>query len=130
MIQTFIHYFLHLGFPFFIAILFFRKDWKRVYLILLSTMLVDLDHLWASPIFESGRCSIQYHPLHTYYAMVIYVGLLFFRKPFYTIGIGLLFHMLTDLMDCMMTYAQCSQCLVAAPAIDLLELLGSFLGMQ
>jgi hypothetical protein len=43
--QTSIHYFLHLGFPFVIAYLFFRKDWKKVYLILIATMLVDLDHL-------------------------------------------------------------------------------------
>jgi hypothetical protein len=64
--QTIIHYFLHFGFPFFIAYLGFRKDWKKVYLILLATMLVDIDHLLASPIFEAHRCSIQFHPLHTW----------------------------------------------------------------
>ena len=103
--QTFIHYFLHLGFPFFIAFLFFRKDWKKVYLILLATMLVDLDHLIAHPIFQANRCSINFHFLHTYYAMGVYMLLLFFRKPFNIIGIGLVFHMLTDFIDCLMMQA-------------------------
>jgi hypothetical protein len=63
-------------------------------------MLVDLDHLLADPIFQADRCSINFHPLHTYYAMVVYVVLLFFRKPFNIIGIGLLMHMITDYLDC------------------------------
>ncbi|WP_194852601.1 DUF6122 family protein [Nonlabens antarcticus] len=127
--QLFLHYFLHFGAPFFIAYLFFKSDWKRVYLILLATMLVDLDHLIASPIFANDRCSINFHPLHTYWAMVVYVVLLFFKKPFRVIGIGLLFHMFTDTVDCMMTYASCKDCLAASPAIRLLETIGEFLGI-
>ena len=100
--QTFIHYFLHILFPLIIALVFFRKNWKNTYLILMATMLVDLDHLLADPIFHAGRCSINFHPLHSYYAMFFYIALLFFRKPFYILGIGLLFHMLTDYMDCLM----------------------------
>ncbi|KAB1153443.1 hypothetical protein F7018_16550 [Tenacibaculum aiptasiae] len=99
--QTFIHYFLHFGFPFILAYVFFKKEWKKVSLILLATMLVDLDHLLATPIFAPNRCSINFHPLHTYYAMIIYVLLLFFKKPFNIIGIGLLLHMLTDYIDCL-----------------------------
>lgn len=119
--QTFIHYFLHLGFPFFIALVFFRKEWKKVYLILLATMLVDLDHLLADPIFQANRCSINFHPLHTYYAMAVYALLLFLRKPFNIIGIGLLFHMLTDLIDCLLMYTNCKACFMDAPAIELLR---------
>ena len=100
--QTFIHYFLHFGFPLGIALIFFRNDWKKVYLILIITMLVDLDHLFANPIFQANRCSINFHPLHTYYAMIVYVVLLFLRKPLNIIGIGLLLHMLTDYIDCLM----------------------------
>jgi hypothetical protein len=69
-------------------------------LILLATMLVDLDHLLADPIFDPNRCSINFHPLHTYYAMVVYVALLFFKKPYSIIGLGLVLHMLTDGLDC------------------------------
>jgi len=89
-------------FPLVIAVVFFKKEWKKAYLILLATMLVDLDHLVADPIFQANRCSINFHPLHTYYAMLVYVALLFSRKPFNIIGIGLLFHMLTDFTDCLM----------------------------
>ena len=98
--QTFIHYFLHFGFPIVIAFVFFKKEWKKASLILLATMLVDLDHLLATPVFAPNRCSINFHPLHTYYAMIVYVILLFFKKPFNIIGIGLLLHMVTDYIDC------------------------------
>lgn len=99
--QALIHYFLHFGAPLIIAFIFFRKEWKKVYLILLATMLVDLDHLLANPIFMADRCSINFHPLHTYYAMGIYTVMLFLKKPFNIIGLGLLFHMLTDYIDCL-----------------------------
>ena len=123
--QTLIHYFLHFGFPLLIAYGFFRKDWKKVYLILLATMLVDLDHLLADPIFMVNRCSIEFHPLHTYYAMVAYTALLFFRKPFNIIGIGLLFHMFTDLIDCLIMFSSCRECLSDSPAIGLLEFISN-----
>lgn len=100
--QAFIHYFLHFGFPLFIAKVFFPNEWKKAYAIFIATMLVDLDHLLATPIFEAGRCSIGFHPLHSYYAIVGYFVLLFFPKPYRIVAIGLLFHMLTDSIDCLM----------------------------
>lgn len=99
MLQTIIHYTLHLLVPGLIAYVFFRKEWKKAWLIMLATMLVDLDHLLATPIFDPGRCSINFHPLHTYWAMVVYVVMLFFKKT-RIIALGLLFHMLTDFIDC------------------------------
>ena len=80
--------------------MFFRPLWKKTWLILLATMLVDLDHLLATPFFDAHRCSINFHPLHTYYAMVVYVVLLWHPKT-RVVGIGLLFHMLTDFQDCL-----------------------------
>ena len=102
MTQFFIHYSLHFIFPLLIAFVFFRKNWKKVYLIMLLTMIVDLDHLIANPIFQADRCSINFHPLHTYYAIAVYIILIFFRKPINIIGIGLLLHMLTDFIDCLL----------------------------
>ncbi|HBC04245.1 MAG: hypothetical protein CL528_07530 [Aequorivita sp.] len=99
MLQTLVHYTLHLLVPGLIAYVFFRSQWKKAWLIMLATMLVDLDHLLATPIFDPGRCSINFHPLHTYWAMAGYVVLLFFRKT-RIIAVGLLFHMLTDYIDC------------------------------
>ncbi|GAA0872297.1 hypothetical protein GCM10009117_14440 [Gangjinia marincola] len=97
---TILHYFLHFVFPLGIAWVFYRTTWKKTYLILLATMLVDVDHLFASPIFDPDRCSIGFHYLHTSYAIVGYVALLLFKNPYRIIGIGLLFHILTDYIDC------------------------------
>ena len=119
MTQTLIHYFFHFGMPLIVAYVFFRNDYKKVYLILLATMLVDLDHLLATPIFSPNRCSISFHPLHSYYAMAVYAAMLVLPKPYRVIGLGLLLHMLTDLNDCVMTYAQIPQALDNAPAREL-----------
>ncbi len=126
--QTFVHYFLHLVFPLFLALLLFRKQWKKAYLIMLATMLVDLDHLVANPIFQANRCSINFHFLHTFYAMAIYVVLLFFRKPFNIIGVGLLFHMVTDYIDCLMMFSKCKSCFNDSPVIELLHASARFFG--
>src|SRR5690554_7628253 len=99
MFQTLIHYSLHLLAPGLIAFVFFRKEWKKAWLIMLATMLVDLDHLLATPIFDSNRCSINFHLLHTYPAMAVYAVLLLFKET-RIIAIGLLFHMYTDYIDC------------------------------
>ena len=127
--QIITHYFLHLGFPFLIAYFFFYKEWRLIYLILLATMLVDLDHLFSLPIFQADRCSIHFHPLHSYYAILIYVAMLFFKRPFNIIGIGLLLHMFTDLMDCIWMFAHCQNCLASSPAVGLLTSISKFLGI-
>lgn len=97
--HLFIHYGLHFLAPGLIAYLFYRSKWKKAWFLLLCTMLVDLDHLLANPIFDPNRCSINFHILHTYWAMIVYVIFLFFPK-LRIFGIGLLFHMLTDFIDC------------------------------
>ena len=94
-----IHYGLHLIAPALIARFFFRDNWRQAYVIMLLTMMVDLDHLLADPVFDPNRCSINFHPLHTYYAMGAYGLGLFFSKT-RVISVGLLFHMLTDWIDC------------------------------
>lgn len=98
--QPLLHYFLHFGAPLLIALLFYKKKWKKIYLIFILSMLVDLDHLLATPIFEANRCSINYHPLHSYYAIGVYVLLVIPQKT-RVIAIALLLHMLTDWIDCL-----------------------------
>jgi len=85
----------------FVAI-FFRHDWKRAYLIMIATMLVDIDHLLADPIYDPSRCSIGFHPLHTYLPITLY-GVMSFIKPTRYIGIGLVIHMALDSIDCQWT---------------------------
>jgi len=99
-LRLLIHYGLHFVAPFGIAKIFYNDQWKRAYLLMLATMLIDLDHLLATPIFDSNRCSINFHPLHTYYALAVYIALLGFKKT-RIIGIGLCLHFLTDALDCL-----------------------------
>ena len=61
MLQIIIHYTLHFLVPGLIAWLFFREQWKKAWLIMIATMLVDLDHLLSSPIYVANRCSINFH---------------------------------------------------------------------
>lgn len=68
---------------------------------MMATMAVDLDHLLAVPMYDPNRCSIGFHPLHSYYAIGVYVILLFFPKT-RLVGIGLVIHMILDYIDCFM----------------------------
>ncbi len=63
------------------------------------TMIVDLDHLLANPIYDPNRCSINFHPLHSYPAILLYTIMAAFPKS-RLIGLGLLLHMGVDLTDC------------------------------
>ncbi|WP_339884516.1 DUF6122 family protein [Polaribacter vadi] len=99
MIKFIIHYSFHFIIPFFIAHFFFKDRWKTVYLIFLASMLIDLDHLLANPIFSENRCSINFHPLHSYIAIGIYMIGLFFKKT-RILAFALLFHIATDWLDC------------------------------
>ncbi len=68
-------------------------------MIFLLTMLVDADHLLATPIYDPGRCSIGFHPLHSYVAIGVYLFLLLPANS-RVVAIGLLMHMCTDWLDC------------------------------
>ena len=66
---------------------------------MISTMLVDLDHLLATPIYDPLRCSINFHPLHGNVAIALYCVATVYPKTRW-LGIGLLIHMGLDLLDC------------------------------
>ncbi|TPN85282.1 DUF6122 family protein [Aquimarina algicola] len=101
MIQPLIHYGFHFVVPLFIALLFFRKRWKVAYLIFIFAIFIDVDHILADPIFDPNRCSVGFHPLHSYYAITGYTIMLFFNKT-RIFGLALLWHIGTDLLDCWM----------------------------
>jgi len=71
------HIALHFLVPGIIAGVFLKKRWKQAWLIMMTTMLVDLDHLLANPIYDPNRCSIGFHPLHQPVLFVLYIGLCF-----------------------------------------------------
>ncbi|MCX7547173.1 DUF6122 family protein [Xanthomarina sp. F1114] len=101
MLQPLVHYGIHFLLPLVVAFLFFKSAWKTAYLIMILGMLIDLDHLLANPMFDPNRCSINFHPLHSYYAIGIYVLLLLPKKT-RLIGLGLVIHIIADSVDCLL----------------------------
>jgi len=69
---------------------------------MMLTMLIDLDHLLANPIYDSTRCSINFHPLHGFIPIAIYAVLSSIPKT-RVIGIGLIIHIILDSIDCQVT---------------------------
>lgn len=97
-----LHLALHFLVPAAVAGFWFRTQWQRALLIMLATMLVDLDHLLADPIYDPNRCSIGFHPLHQPWFIALYAAMCLLpatRLP----GIGLCIHMLLDSIDCQVT---------------------------
>ena len=105
-IRAILHYTLHLGAPFLIALCFGRERRWKAALIMVATMAVDLDHLLADPVFDPNRCSIGFHLLHQYWCIALYALMCVLpykrlRWPWWlrAVGVGLAFHMLTDWQD-------------------------------
>lgn len=97
--QQIVHYGIHFLLPLLVAILFFKNNWKYAYLIMIAGMLIDLDHLLATPIFDPNRCSIGFHPLHSGFAILFYLFLLVPKKS-QLVGLGLVIHIIADITDC------------------------------
>ena len=100
--NTILHITLHFAVPALVAASFFRQRWWFAYLVMVATMVVDFDHLLATPIYDPGRCSIGFHPLHGMVPMVLYL-LLLLHPRLRLVGIGLLIHMGLDSIDCQLT---------------------------
>ena len=66
---------------------------------MLAAFVIDLDHLLANPIFDSNRCSVNFHPLHSFYAIAVYLILLLPNKT-RIFAIGLIAHIIADSVDC------------------------------
>lgn len=94
-----IHILLHALVPLITARLFWPAQWKRAAMFMLAAWLIDIDHLLADPIYSPGRCSIAFHPLHTWPAIAAY-GALAIAPRTRWFGIGLLIHIALDGIDC------------------------------
>lgn len=115
-----LHIVAHLVVPVLVALVFHRARWRRVALLLVATMIVDVDHLLADPIYDPERCSIGFHPLHTVPAIAVYAAACalppvlarFARhadgspalgpaaRIVHVLGLGLVIHMGLDWIDC------------------------------
>lgn len=94
-----LHIAAHFAVPLLVARLGWPRTWRTAYVIMIATMLVDLDHLLADPIYDPVRCSIGFHPLHTTFPILFYVGLCAIPK-LRVVGVGLVIHMVLDGIDC------------------------------
>lgn len=112
-----LHIVLHFLAPILVALIFYRNRWGFASLLMIATMVIDADHLLADPIYDPLRCSINFHPLHSYFAIIIYV--LLFLIPLalkrrslskvvlkrlgyiHLFGLGLIIHIVLDAFDCL-----------------------------
>lgn len=69
--------------------------------ILLAGIIIDIDHVLADPLFDPNRCSINFHPLHTYWAIALYVVMLIPKKT-RIFGLALIIHIVADTTDCLL----------------------------
>ena len=69
---------------------------------MVSTILIDLDHILVNPIWDPNRCSIGFHLLHTVWAGVVYSAMLLIPSwKWRAISIGCIWHLCTDFIDCL-----------------------------
>lgn len=111
-----LHILSHFAVPAIVAWAFYRSGSRLAFGILIATMVVDVDHLLATPVYDPERCSIGFHPLHRWPAIAAYVGA--FAWPLaqartldpralstkalalHLAGLGLLLHMALDRSVC------------------------------
>ncbi|MFC4293107.1 DUF6122 family protein [Sphingorhabdus arenilitoris] len=104
-VQFLLHYSGHWIVPFGIAWMIWRTrpgtQWRAAGLYMIAANLIDLDHLLATPIFDPGRCSIGFHPLHTIWAALAYAALLAIPSwKWRAFMLGCLWHLAVDSGDC------------------------------
>ncbi len=113
-----LHILLHFLIPAAVAALCFADRRGRAFALLLVALVIDLDHLLADPIYDPERCSIGFHPLHSSWAIALYLALWLVTQPImpvagrfgalvcrwrdelFLIASGLLIHILLDASDC------------------------------
>jgi hypothetical protein len=94
------HLVLHLLVPALVARRLDKQRPGRAWVILVATMLVDLDHLLADTLYDPDRCSLGFHPLHTWPVWPV-AALLTAWPRTRLVGVGLLIHMGLDGIDCL-----------------------------
>lgn len=77
-----------------------KRDFKGKIVLaqLLLANLIDIDHIFSASFFEASRCSINNHPLHSYFAFPVYLfGLLTKYRYFF---LGIILHLAIDFFGC------------------------------
>ena len=101
-----VHYGFHSVVPFLIARVLWRERWRAAGAIMVATILIDLDHLLADPMYDPSRCSLGFHPLHTVWAAGAYLALLAIPSwKARAVAVGCLWHLATDGADFLLSGA-------------------------
>lgn len=107
-LRHFVHYGGHLIVPIVVVWMLYqrgvfpRRGFASVALVATSNMLIDLDHLLADPMFDPERCSVGFHPLHTWPSAALYLALLLVPNKFLRVFCAAcLWHLLVDSLDCL-----------------------------
>ena len=99
-----IHLALHVLVPLAVALVAARRwpDRRVGYLfaMMMLSMVIDVDHLLATPIFDPERCSVGFHPLHTVIPTLLHVAMLAIPTLRW-LGVGLCIHIGLDALDCL-----------------------------
>ena len=90
--RTIVHMILHFLVPFMVAKTAWKENWLFLFIIMVLTIAVDFDHLLAKPIFDSNRCGLGFHPLHSWPAIAVYLVAIFSPR-LRIVTLGLLIHM-------------------------------------
>ncbi|MEP0390817.1 MAG: DUF6122 family protein [Erythrobacter sp.] len=102
-LQPILHYGGHWLAPLLIAWVVYRTDWRRFGAVMVASNVIDIDHLWAVPIFDPERCSIGFHTFHGWEAGIVYLALLLVPRWWArAFGVGALWHLCVDYGDCVM----------------------------
>lgn len=96
-----IHYGIHFAVPLIIAGTIYRKRFLYVAIVLTGGILIDIDHLWATPLFDPNRCSVGYHTFHQWPFIALYLLLAVWPKT-RIFGFALLIHIAADATDCLL----------------------------
>lgn len=68
--------------------------------LLVGSNFIDLDHLWARPIYDSNRNGFRVHFLHKNWKVVLlFSALCVFVRPVMFLGIGVMLHYLLDYIE-------------------------------
>lgn len=79
------------------------KNTKILATFILGSNLIDIDHLLADPIYDATRCSINFHPLHSWYMFPVYVlGAIWKNKNIRYLSLAIILHLFLDWMDCIL----------------------------
>ena len=90
--RTIVHMILHFLVPFMVAKTAWKENWLFPFIIMALTITVDFDHLLVDPIFDTNRCGLGFHPLHSWPAMAVYI-IAIFSPSLRIVTLGLLIHM-------------------------------------